>query len=614
MRCPECSLRNSVAARSCKSCGHHFKKKPVAKELKIALAGVVGLGIVWAAGAAIIPQFTDPQQNLTRISKRMLAGPGNANEAKSMRKEFEQAVSAYLEKIGGASSKELTNKLQKLLPSEAFEVHIVELPRGLRVVEVDTMLEASSFLVMKGDRQTKVFPLNGLEVFDDARLLNETAGPLLVLLGHSGGQGAHQPQVRAYALMPDTIADVTDKCVPKVVGEGTGRFAKNGRDIELELCVLSMGKVDNVFSKDSKVETANAHQKLQWKDARYLSVINYPASPLVPVYAVAESLRSPELANAYKAYLGPQGQNLVTNYKSANAGNFAVSKVAAGGGKITYKLSGPVGTFKVAVARNNDKWAVVSYAVDKNTIADNNEEESIVEENDEQPIVKTEPAPIVVKAKNESAPIVQKPVVQKPIVQKTIVQKPVIHIERPVIEKKPQAKLAIDNRLQPKPLAAKQEPRILPNIKPTAPPVESFTPGETASISSNISASSVNIRSAPNTEGKPLAEVAKGASITIVGKEGGWYKVRHNGKVGYVYGGLVDNKRPDAYTTATITRGTTAVESQKNSRVKQQTGDRVIVLGGMKNDKYHVQFPNGKTGYVNKDALDVNIDTPQFVP
>jgi len=624
MRCPECSLRNSVAARSCTSCGHRFKKKHVAKELKIALAGVVGLGIIWAAGAAIIPQFTDPQQNLTRISKRMLAGPSNANEAKSMRKEFEQAVYAYLEKIGSSSSKELTNKLQKLLPSEAFEVHIVELPRGLRVVEVDTMLEANSFLVMKGDRQAKVFPLTGLEVFDDARLFNETAGPLLVLLGHSGGQGAHQPQVRAYALMPDTIADVTDKFIPKVAGEGFGRFAKNGRDIELELCVLSMGKVDNVFSKESKVETANARQSLQWKDARYVSVISYPPSPLVPMYAAAECLRNPELVSAYKAFLGPKGQELVNNYKSANAGNFALSKIAAGGGKITYKLLGPVGAFKVSVARNDDKWSIASYTVDKNTKADSNEEESIVDDNDEQPnpIVKAEPAPVIVKAKNEPAPVIQKPVVQKPIAQKTVVQKPVIQkpiVERPIVEKK-SAKLAIEKKIQSKPLVAKQEPRILPNIKPTATlkasrePVESFTPGEAASISSNISASTVNIRMAPNTEGKPVAEVAKGASIEIVGKEGGWYKVRHNGKVGYVYGGLVDNKRPDAYTTATITKGTTAVESQKNARVKQQTGDRVIVLGGMKNDKYHVQFPNGKTGYVNKDALNVNIDTPQFVP
>ncbi|MBX9878842.1 MAG: SH3 domain-containing protein [Candidatus Obscuribacterales bacterium] len=613
MRCPECSLRNSVAARSCTSCGHRFKKKPVGKELKIAIAGVVGLGIIWAAGAAIVPQFTDPQQNLTRISKRMMAGPGNANEAKSMRKEFEQAISAYLEKIGGSSSKELTNKLQKLLPSEAFEVHIVELPRGLKVVEVDTMLEASSFLVMKGDRQTKVFPLNGLEVFDDARLLNETAGPLLVLLGHSGGQEAHQPQVRAYALMPDTIADVTEKFIPKVVGEGTARFAKNGRDIQLDLCVLSMGKVDNVISKDTKIETTTAHQNLLWKDAHYVSAIDFASSPLLPLYAVTECLRNPELTPAYKSFLGGKGQELVANYKSPNAGNFLIKKGALGPGKIAYTLSGPTGAFKINVARDSkNNWTIASYASDKiASAAADNEEETIADDVDEKPIQPVAPAPIIVTKKAQPAPV---------IVTKKAQPAPVVVTKKttptPVVAKKPEPKPVIETRRDRKrdlnsikPIASlKPEPKVV------AAPVEIPMASESAYISSSISASTVNIRTAPGTDAKPVAEVGKGTQIEIVGKAGGWYKVRHNGKVGYVYGGLVDYQKPEAYTTATITKGTTVVDHKKKPTVKPQAGDRVIVLGGMKNDKYRVQFPNGKTGYINKDAVNVNIDTPQFVP
>lgn len=633
MRCPECSLRNSVAARSCTSCGHRFKKKPVGKELKIAIAGVVGLGIIWAAGAAIVPQFTDPQQNLTRISKRMLAGPGNANEAKSMRKEFEQAVSAYLEKIGGSSSKELTNKLQKLLPTEAFEVHIVELPRGLKVVEVDTMLEASSFLVMKGDRQTKVFPLNGLEVFDDARLLNETAGPLLVLLGHSGGQEAHQPQVRAYALMPDTIADVTEKFIPKVVGEGTARFAKNGRDIQLDLCVLSMGKVDNVISKDTKIETTTAHQTLQWKDAHYVSAIDFTSSPLLPLYAATECLRNPELVPAYKSFLGGKGQELVANYKSANAGNFLIKKGALGPGKIAYTLSGPTGAFKINVARDSkNNWFIASYASDKSATATaDNEEETITDDVDDKPIppVASAPAPIVVTKKAQPAPVVVTKKVAPTVATKTQ--------PAPVTKKPTPTPIAVTKKIAPTPVVAKKpEPkpiietvrdarkRDLNSIKPiaslkpepkvVATPVETPMASESAYISSSISASTVNIRTAPGTDAKPVAEVGKGAQIEIVGKAGGWYKVRHNGKVGYVYGGLVDYQKPEAYTTATITKGTTAVDHKKKPTVKPQAGDRVIVLGGMKNDKYRVQFPNGKTGYINKDAVNVNIDTPQFVP
>src|SRR5271170_1435881 len=125
MRCPDCSSRNSVAARSCLSCGHKFKRKPVPRGLIIG-AAVAAAGIaVWSAGAAIIPNLTDPEQGLIRVSKQVAAGPKNQDDSKRMSHDFDKALRSYLTKQAGLPTPEIAKRLQKILPEAAFEVHAV---------------------------------------------------------------------------------------------------------------------------------------------------------------------------------------------------------------------------------------------------------------------------------------------------------------------------------------------------------------------------------------------------------------------------------------------------------------------------------------------------------
>ncbi len=124
------------------------------------------------------------------------------------------------------SGAQVASVLQTALPIQVFEVHVIELPRGLKIVEIDTMLQASNYLVIKNDTDTKVVNIPGLEVCDGAQVVSDPAGPVLIAIGHTAGQGPRKPLVKVYALMPDAIRDQSDKSVPPIRGEGNVFFCE----------------------------------------------------------------------------------------------------------------------------------------------------------------------------------------------------------------------------------------------------------------------------------------------------------------------------------------------------------------------------------------------------
>jgi len=231
------------------------------------------LALTAAIGASyVVPKLVNADQNLARVAKRVAAGPRSVEDAKRSKVELSNAIRTYLKDNGGDKTNQLSAGLQKLLPSSTYEVHIADLPRGLRVVEVDTVLQAADFLLMKTPTGSKVFDLPGFEVFDDARVLNDTAGPVVTLIGHSGGQPPHKPLVRTYALLPDSISDETDKLVPALKNDGSAKFAGNGQDIQVEVI--------------SKANKKGAHEELsygllRWKDAKFSSDYSDKTASLV---------------------------------------------------------------------------------------------------------------------------------------------------------------------------------------------------------------------------------------------------------------------------------------------------------------------------------------------
>jgi hypothetical protein len=365
MRCPECTERNSVAARSCDACGYKFKRKPVP------VAVWAGLGIVataltfWGVASAVVPSLTDPSKSLARVAKNFLAGPKNPEDATRLKIEFDNAIKEFLVANGKEASPELTKKLQTILASDAFEVHSFELPRGLKMIEVDTILQASDFLVLNSAAGTKVYTLPDFEVFDSAQILNDHARNSLVLIGHSGGQSAHRPQVKVFALLPDDVQDETAKALPPIVGEGVAVFAPNHKDIVADLSLFSIGVSQKLFKQNQpsigRGEEERVKQTLTWKDGAYTSTTSTGRGALGALYAVAKCMQSPDDSGRFANSLSSKSINFIkSNSIKLDAPNFVLGRTETATSKrrtptVSRLLMGPAGTsFRVELQKSGD--------------------------------------------------------------------------------------------------------------------------------------------------------------------------------------------------------------------------------------------------------------------
>ncbi|HEY9784961.1 MAG TPA: hypothetical protein V6D17_06120, partial [Candidatus Obscuribacterales bacterium] len=309
MRCPECDIRNSVAARNCKECGYKFKQKPLPVAL---IAGAAGVVVVVILGIWLIAQaFTqsDPQVALQTVAKRVARGPKTPEEAAAMRADLDKSIKDFLRRFGTKAPDALIAQMQTALPSSAFEVHVFELPRGLKIVEVDTVLLASEYLVFTTGTQAKAVSLPGAEVFDGARVINDKTGPVLVVVGHTSGPSGRRPQVKVYSLMPDDIHDQSEKSVPPYKGEGTAAFSANDKDIIMDVSLHSMGVADNVFlplpREGSSIDDEVIRSLFVWDKGRFTVRQDKPKSQLAALYAVTQYLKSAEQGASFKEYLSP---------------------------------------------------------------------------------------------------------------------------------------------------------------------------------------------------------------------------------------------------------------------------------------------------------------------
>lgn len=573
------------------------QQKPLPLSIKIT-AVVFGCAIIgFPIASFIVPKLNDPAQSLSQAAKKVESGPKNPEDAKQIKNRFNNALREYLMQIGSTSNANIAKMLQKVLPSSAFEVHVVDLSHGMKVVEVDTILQGCNYLVMNNKESAlKVFPLTGLEVFDDARIIKDSAGSMLVALGHADGPPPHFPEVKLYALLPDEILDESDKFLPPIKGEGWAKFTRNGRDIVLDLSLLSLGQSEQLFANSDQHEDGTVHQYLEWKDAHYISRYEYGSSPFATLYAVARCLRYPELISAHKAYLGSAGEHLVKDKKSPKAADFKVEKLSENGNKITYAMHSNIGNFEIIVKKIGNFWSVVAVsengpAASSTAKANNTATNNTVAKN-----VTPQPDNLAVSAGNTSAQNTA------PIVEAT---------------KNKESKSKADSIAAAKSTASKsvdttdgdpvEEPK-------GAAPIIVHAPGASvAQISQSLSNPTVNMRSGPSIGSKTLATPGRGAPVQILGKQNGWYRVSFQGKEGFVYGGFLNYKKSDAYTTAVVRKSKT-ISDGKHNLGTTKPGDRLVILGGIHDNKYKLQLPNGKVGFVDKDAIDVSIEAPPNVP
>ncbi len=733
MRCPECTERNSVAARSCDACGYKFKRKPVPVTVWAGIGIVATALTFWGVASAVVPSLTDPSKSLARVAKNFLAGPKNPEHATQLKNEFDNSVKEFLVANGKDPSPELVKKLQTILASNSFEVHSFELPRGLKVVEVDTILQASDFLVMNSAAGTKVFMLPEFEVFDTAQILNDHARNSLVLVGHSAGQGAHRPQVKVFALLPDDVQDETSKALPPIIGEGIAAFAPNHKDIVADLSLFSVGVAQKLFKpvqpSIGRGEEERVKQTLIWKDGAYTSTISNGKGALAALYSVARCMQAPNDSDRFANSVSSKSINFIkSNQIKLDAPNFIIGQTEASSKQrrtptVSRLLMGAAGnSYRVELQKSGE-------GADAHVVASN------IKRTDETiaatPAVK---APDVVTT-TPATTVTPTPPVTTTLtpVQVANIDPGFNHHQATIVEKKnPTAKkeqktdMPIEDRI----ISSSKNQTLIQSSKDDVknmPPKETVkTPVKTAEQNSQTTNdskkvevvetktqavrypvdevispalektadSNINLRRGPSNGYRTLAHLKPGAKIEVIGKKDGWYKVRSGGTEGFIAMSTIDTKKSSSTSSSTpaktetlttsssskseskstknsttstpvktasapvktassstgsstgksstpgssstsskssapkdttepMQKGLTSGTLNRNRTIRDENhnpigvatkGAKVVVLTGLKNGKYKVQLPNGKTGYVDKDTVDVVNDAPQFVP
>lgn len=613
MRCPECNTRNSVAANTCIQCGFKFKRKSCPRWIKIPVSAAVVCGALWFTATYILPSIVDPEKNLKNIAIRVAAGPKSPGESVWMLRQFNGCLERYLEKFGVLSAPQLNAEMRKLLPTSAFEVYVVNLPQHLKLVEVDTLLQGNSFLLMSGaavntksttssGATTKVIPINGLEVYEDNRAINDPAGPILVLLGHSGGQPPHTPQIKVYAVLPKDLSDESDKSVPPVIGEGTARFVGMSHDISADLSLLSIAKTKHIFSEVTPLDDTTTRQYLTWMDNKYVSQRVPGPGPFAALYVVAACLQKPpEIVSLNKSVLGDQGMRFVKQYHSDQPGNFKVQRVKTTPNKVQYVITNDRSDkYAIVVARASTRASKgIWHVVQAGTVTPEAEANAVGQPG-----------------------------------QKIFEQLVSNNNHRTLPEKVMQAaKIVQETHMNPIRIS-----------KSTRQPSSLTAPAGTIVLNRQINIDGATLRSGPSVKSVAITHLSKGEQIQVIGKQDGWCKIRIGGKEGYVYGGLIGYSRaqgpavktslttrpvkrtpalrPDMstrtnptannmpasgpHTSATIVQPYNLHDINHKPISPLKVGEHVTVIGGLEGRRYEIKLPNGKTGYVDKNALDIS--------
>ncbi|MDZ4835996.1 MAG: SH3 domain-containing protein [Candidatus Melainabacteria bacterium] len=579
MRCPACTQRNSVAARNCKFCGAKFKPSSPEVPLK-ALAGVVAVGLVIGASSMVGSFFSGggfggkPAPKLKPIAERMAAGPKTPEDAQLMRVELDNAVVAYLQQHGSLPSSDLLTKLQSEVPSSAFEVLVFDLPNNIKLVELACVLQPSDYLVVPGKAGApNVTRVAGLSVFDAARVIDAKPDPALVILGHSTGEKAGEPQFKAIALLASgETTDKSDKLFPHIKGTGTAKFIDATNDIKIDRSVVSSAKDENLFDKSVNFKDEPFTTTLTWQNGTYKPSVSLGSSEIGALYAVASSLVDPTETEVYRQQLSSQVKDVLKGLEDKPVvapGSFKITKVtkeaaprrrrsrrsAGGEGLATYILSTSTRGFEVGLLKAG-RWSATT-------------------------LKETEvPA--------EVAAVATEPAVQTPAVaEKPVEETPVAKVETPpepkVVERAPEPKI-VERAPEPKVVERAPEPKVVERVRERTKETTKVATISGAGDSERVSdrkrdrdrkndsersersearsksesretesanrskkgsgvasevARRVTMRTGPARQNAAVMDVSKGATVRILEEKNHWYKISADGKEGWVYSSYV---------------------------------------------------------------------------
>ncbi|MBS1991136.1 MAG: SH3 domain-containing protein [Cyanobacteria bacterium SZAS LIN-3] len=629
-----------------------FAAKVPKKFIVGGLGAVAVVGVIVAA-CNILPAMFDAEGNLQKIAKRVAAGPKNGSDAEHIKAELESTTKDFLEKNAKLTTPELTEKLQKIFPNSVFEIRVFDLPHDLRLVEVDTMITATDYLMTSKHAAV----MRNFEVYDAAKVVSDDTGSNIALLGHRNAQAGHKPQVRVYALLPDGVADRTQETVPALSGDGNAVFASNGKDINLDLSLMSKASEERLFTIETlakgTVPDETVKSRLTYKNGKYELTEDLGKGPMACLRAVAFVLTDGSAKDRFRRYFGDgtMGSIASVGKLKVNPPLFTLKKVGggavvaaapvntassnnsssdddsrrsrrhrrhrrhhhnddggssqssssnsgsssrSGGGTLTYVLNNAQDAFEVSLSRGDGRYFVSNIR----RVKASTEGSDVV-------VAAPQPQDTVLKAADE---VLKDKVVVKDADLKKLTESNAADKVAADKEQRDKAKLAVTPPSPDGSGDTESHKQITPKV------VEKKADAESGTISSALTTPTIKVRRGASTGYRSVGELKRGQEVQIIGKKDGWYKVQLDGREGYVYGGFVDCKTQDAYTTATVRRGKAVRDSRGSTIGEAQSGDRLVVIGPVTNDKYKVQLSSGRTGYLDKDAIDVTADAPQFVP
>lgn len=505
MRCGECNQRNSVAAGSCAFCGQKFEKKIVPMSFKISVAAA-GLGLivgVSAIASSLLSTFGHSNVPLKAVAQHISAGPKSPEEAQSLKLQLEKTLKEQLLACGNLPSGELLTKLQSQLPNAVFEVFVFDLPRGMKVVEVDCVLQSTDFLISQDSKkELRVDELRGLGVYDEGRVITSGDGTTkLILLGHNNIEMKRLPTVKVLEQnAKGKFSDVTAQTVPPVSGQGNAKFIGNLPDIKVEGNLVASSQEEKLFTGPLPAKDVSTTTILRMKDGKYVKEQDLGSKEFSALYAVAAALISPASLEAHKSYfssdvkdfIAARDYHAITLPPTFSVGT--VDSVKKGRRRSesghSYLLTSINGN-KFAVTLTPGRGGYVASSIRKadsevaNALPETKSEPNVTEE---QTVAVTQPEPVVIQA-------------------------PVI-VEKP--KKEPKKEEKIERKKEREEVAE--------------------TP--VTSRQSGVAVHNVSMRSSPKS-GRSIGIVRRGDNVKILGKDGSWYRVSANGQQGYVWSGMI---------------------------------------------------------------------------
>ncbi|RWS40256.1 peptidase M24 [Bacillus mycoides] len=136
-----------------------------------------------------------------------------------------------------------------------------------------------------------------------------------------------------------------------------------------------------------------------------------------------------------------------------------------------------------------------------------------------------------------------------------------------------------------------------------------------------VNANALNVRSEPNTESSILDILPNGQFITIQGEQGDWYKILHNGQIGYVQKTFVSNGSTPLVKGVTVQGSPSYTVATPKLNVRSNASTSSTLLGSLQNGTqvqvvetvgtwYKIRFGTGY-GYVAKHYVVQNQNQAQ---